>query len=439
MKTTKILASLMVLALCLALFVGCTRTTPPEGQTSGGTQPASGGTGTTTAAGEAGAVKLPISDDGAEFEIWVGYQAGLLTDLNDGDAYQELERRTNVHINWDMTSSADAATSFGLVIASNDYPDSFQGSLNYFTKGFDFYLDENIILDITDIANKYCPNYLYESEKEDVAKGVRTDTGRKPGFFGIKRTWQPSFVGPVVRADWLDSLGMSRPETLSDLHDMLSAFKKNYSQCIAPYSPNSTGIDQFILQAWGITNTFYINPEGKVAYGPMQDVFLDYLTMMRDWYAEGILDPDFYTGSSFGRGFDTDYTLNGKTGYWLTNATSIDSLEATAAASGDNDFRLDVTHVPAMNKGDKRIATISVWISPNRFQNNIGTINSSCEDIETLARWYDYLYTWDGCVLVSYGTEKYFFFDDAGVPHSNELIYANPDGLAPSPHCTPTP
>ena len=302
-------------------------------------------------------VKLPIVDETVEFEIWTGYQAlgNVVVDFNDLDPYKELERRTNIRINWLMSSTADAATQFNLIINGNDFPDSFQGSKSFFSAGFDYYIDECIITDITDIVDSYCPSYLYESSKEDVAKGVITDSGRKPGFFGFKATFQPSYLGPVTRRDWLKQIGKEAPTTLDELHDVLTAYKEQLG-CEIPSTINYNGVEQLFLSAWGIKSSFY-QDNGVVKYGVLQDEFLEYLTMMRQWYQEGLFEKEFFTVVGLGgRSFDTAYTLTGRLGYWYTHYTMIDDLMSYAAADNDTQYDLMACPVPALNEGDKRIA-----------------------------------------------------------------------------------
>ena len=48
---------------------------------------------------------LPIVDETMEFSIFAFvFMAEQMTDLNDGYAFQELENRTNIHINWTIRS-----------------------------------------------------------------------------------------------------------------------------------------------------------------------------------------------------------------------------------------------------------------------------------------------------------------------------------------------
>ena len=46
------------------------------------------------------------------------------------------------------------------------------------------------------------------------------------------------------------------------------------------------------IGAWGITMGFY-QVNSTVMHGALQPEFQDFAKMMRSWYTEGLLDPDF--------------------------------------------------------------------------------------------------------------------------------------------------
>ena len=109
------------------------------------------------------------------------------------------------------------------------------------------------------------------------------------------------FLGPTIRQDWLDKLGLSMPTTVDEWYNVLKAFKEQ--------DPNGNGKADEIplyltkgdvdtttafLGAWGINAGFY-QEEGQVKYGPTDPRFKEFLTLMNQWYKEGLLDQDFAT------------------------------------------------------------------------------------------------------------------------------------------------
>ena len=60
-----------------------------------------------------GEFKLPIVDEPVELSYFVSASTNaaiVTTDYNDNEFYQEMERRTGVHLNFEMVSSADYQT-----------------------------------------------------------------------------------------------------------------------------------------------------------------------------------------------------------------------------------------------------------------------------------------------------------------------------------------
>ena len=57
-----------------------------------------------------------------------------------------------------------------------------------------------------------------------------------------------------------------------------------------------------LLAGFNMINGFYAK-DGQVKFGPYEPELLDYLTMLNEWYDEGLIDPDFgtYAGWTYSR------------------------------------------------------------------------------------------------------------------------------------------
>jgi len=429
----RILALSLALLLCMVLFLGgCSNDTPTDepAEPTKGTNQTAAPTAPSGSDDEPGSlIKLPIVDTTATFQIWAYNQAANygVMDFNDLEAWQELERRTNVHIDWILPPAADLTTSLNLTLNSDQLPDSFMLYYSMLPGGLDKAIEDNYITDITDLVNEYCPNYLAQISMEDLAKGSRTDSGALPGFFGIKRTVQPNWLGPIARKDIMDKLGLNTPYTLDDYHDLLVAFRDYGVEC--PTTITNTGLEGYLMAAFDLPSGYWYQVNNVVHFAPIEDSFLEYVTLMRDWYNEGLIDRDFYTLSGYdAKNFNTAYTLTGKIALFNTTYQNIHAYMVQAAEGGDAEYELVAVPFPVKNLGDKRHIGST---SQERWQSNIGTISPTCGDPVTLAKWYDYLFSDEGWILSSYGTGTAFTYDETGHPRGNELIYNNPDGLTP--------
>ena len=75
---------------------------------------------------ETGEFQLPIVDEPTTLSYFVADDSNaaiMTTDWNDNEFYQEMERRTGVHLEFEMVSSADYQTNFNLMIASGNLAD----------------------------------------------------------------------------------------------------------------------------------------------------------------------------------------------------------------------------------------------------------------------------------------------------------------------------
>ena len=113
--------------------------------------------------------------------------------------------------------------------------------------------------------------------------------------------------GLVIRKDWLDELGLDVPETYDELHDVLKAFKDKYNCSSAIYMNNNCTIttltEGYNVATYNVSGSggaggsgsslpYYVE-DGVVKCSFIEDGYRDYLTMIHDWYEEGLMDSDF--------------------------------------------------------------------------------------------------------------------------------------------------
>jgi len=424
----KIFTSLLALILIFSIFAGCnSQGEPPQPTPSDGPTASQQPEESPTPEGPQ-EIRLPILDEPTTFDFWIpslavktGQSWGMQTP-NDSLAYQELEKKTNIHIEWSIPAEGSEAEQFNLTLVSDVLPDAFIGG-QFGTAGFDSYIDDGYIIDLKDLIEKYAPEYeALRTSAEDIRRLSLTDAGRVPCFQSVRLVMEPSFMGLMARQDWLDELGYEgSPETYSELHDMLVLMKDKST--IAPlYVMHQTGMSEELMVGFGVNRDFY-QIDGEVKFGPIQPEFKEYLTMMNQWYDEGLIDPEFYTRAGF-LGGDMGKMMNGSYGVVFHLYTFIDVMEMASAQEG---FALTPVAPPVQNKGDKRY--ISYYGQPfDRLEGSTGTITTACDDPVSLVKWFGYFFTEEGALLASFGVEDaYDIVDGEAVP--SELITNNPDGL----------
>ena len=374
---------------------------------------------------ETGEFQLPIVDEPTTLSYFVADDSNaaiMTTDWNDNEFYQEMERRTGVHLEFEMVSSADYQTNFNLMIASGNLADMIYVGASYYAEGVDAAIDDGYFLDLTDLVDEYMPNYE-KVRTSDVQYELlsTTDSGRLGAVYELRQSKQGPWLGLWIRQDWLDDLGLDTPVTFDDYHEVLTAFK-NEKGATAPLILNFSGSDgEFGTMSGGLNvlNSWQLDETGKVNFGPYMDAWKEYVTIMHQWYTEGLIDPDFMATDE--RTADMAKVVTGASGVFAALYTMPSVYEA---ASEDPNMNLAPVNPPVMNEGDEgHIRLRDSYTSGNT------AISADSENWEVALRWLDYLYTEEGALLANYGVEgDTFEFDENGEPVFTDKILNNENG-----------
>lgn len=374
---------------------------------------------------ETGEFQLPIVDEPTTLSYFVADDSNaaiMTTDWNDNEFYQEMERRTGVHLEFEMVSSADYQTNFNLMIASGNLADMIYVGASYYAEGVDAAIDDGYFLDLTDLVDEYMPNYE-KIRTSDVQYELlsTTDSGRLGAVYELRQSKQGPWLGLWIRQDWLDDLGLETPVTFDDYHEVLTAFK-NEKGATAPLILNFSGSDgEFGTMSGGLNvlNSWQLDETGKVNFGPYMDAWKEYVTIMHQWYTEGLIDPDFMATDE--RTADMAKVVTGASGLFAALYTMPSVYEA---ASEDPNMNLAPVNPPVMNEGDEgHIRLRDSYTSGNT------AISADSENWEVALRWLDYLYTDEGALLANYGVEgDTFEFDENGKPVFTDKILNNENG-----------
>lgn len=374
---------------------------------------------------ETGEFQLPIVDEPTTLSYFVADDSNaaiMTTDWNDNEFYQEMERRTGVHLEFEMVSSADYQTNFNLMIASGNLADMIYVGASYYAEGVDAAIDDGYFLDLTDLVDEYMPNYE-RIRTSDVQYELlsTTDSGRLGAVYELRQSKQGPWLGLWIRQDWLDDLNLDTPVTFDDYHEVLTAFK-NEKGATAPLILNFSGSDgEFGTMSGGLNvlNSWQLDETGKVNFGPYMDAWKEYVTIMHQWYTEGLIDPDFMATDE--RTADMAKVVTGASGLFAALYTMPSVYEA---ASEDPNMDLAPVNPPVMNEGDEgHIRLRDSYTSGNT------AISADSENWEVALRWLDYLYTDEGALLANYGVEgDTFEFNEDGEPEFTDKILANENG-----------
>ncbi len=413
----KIVALFLTAMTTVAAITGCSK---DAGQAGGSTSSAD------YAYNEDGEWTWPLKEK-KELSIWIVWSNDYVENPNDLKAIQKMEELTNVHVNWQVVDAASAQEQFGLMLASGEYPDIIRDCGTYYPGGTEKGVQDGVLVDLTDVAEKYMPNYTaLRTSIPELEKDTVTDEGKIVGtrtitsYFGDirgERVW----AGMALRGDWLDDLGLEVPRTIDDWDKVLTAFKENYPECEAPLMIGTNGYDYFshFLSAYGVLGEFY-KDGNTVKYGPLEDGYKQWLTLFHDWYERGLIDPNFMTNSA-DMASPADYMGTGKAGAGVQLWGLTSDVFKTQGYTTDEDFNLVATSSPVLKEGD----TPEIGFNTSALVKEEVGISTSTKDLELACRYLDFWYTNESMLLNTLGIEGESYTVDAdGTYHLTDAMQA---------------
>ena len=347
------------------------------------------------------------------------------------DFWPFVEKSTGVKLKMTIVSMASESEQLNLVLASGDYMDIMAINESQVSGGMTSLLNQDIATDIAGIVEEYMPNYYdYISADEDTLKLCYNDDGQMAGT----RSWAEYYVpnqGLVVRQDIMEDLGIEAPNTIDELHDLLTAFK-DYGMDAALWLGSSGQNSVSIVGALGscgyasdrgsTTDHLYVE-NGQVVSSLTSDTYRDYLELMNQWYSEGLINADFATNTDMEA--SSSSMLNGETG--VMNAMYGQALSLQTSLNVDNpDAQLMALATPVKEEGD-----VNPFVNDSPLSNTSWrVITTACKDVELAARYIDWWYTEDGYLTANYGTYGLSYeLDENGEPYYADAVVNNSFGI----------
>lgn len=353
---------------------------------------------------------------------------------NDCAAFQVLEEKTGVHVEWIHPPTGGDAyeEKFNLLIASGDFPDAIVYHWDSVKGGAQQYADDNVIINLNDIIESYMPNLkkLIE-ESPGVKQSIQSEEGNYlyiPEITGDTRL--NIYRGPIIRVDWLEKLGLKTPETLDELFDVLKAFRDNdpngngkkdeWAVSGLAFDHPTFGFNKF-LWAYGINYGTCVK-DGKVLYGPMQPEFSEAMAYIAKLYAEKLVDPDYVVQDR--EKLDGKF-MNHEVGFEFgIQATKMISL----VTPNYPDFK--PWGIPYFKGKDGKSYSFDfnmVGLLPDG--NNKLAITKANKNPEGTAKWLDYIFSPEGQLATNYGREGESYTNVNGEYKFTDKVLKNPEGL----------
>lgn len=374
------------------------------------------------------------ADGPVEIEYWVPLWNPLITisSYEEKLCYQHIEEKFNVDLTFIHPPLEQEEEKFNLMMASGkELPDiiwsadmySSGSGVNTGLGAIDAGIEDGVYVRLNEMLPDHAPNFhRLREENPDIARQTISDKGNVAAFPLISHPVQGPWLGPVVRKDWLDDLGMDEPETIDDWYEMLKAFKEEKG-ATAPFVLRPAGWilrHGVVFSAWDVTHG-WMNKNGEAVWGPMEENYRACMSTLNQWYEEGLIDQDFPNRDTKSM---RALMMNGEAGSY-PGAYGGDLEKVSIMMKDDPKFEITAVPYPSLEPG--RPVRIRQANFATRGQWNAITTDS--EHPELALKILDYGYGEEGRLLFNAGIEGVSYEMVNGEPKFTDLIMDNPNGL----------
>lgn len=413
MKRKKILALLMVAALCVGTVAGCgSKDTESSKSESSKNENSESSTGD--------------SKDDLSPITFKYYNADGKNGNWENPVAQAITEATGVtlDISYPVSSTGDPDEDISLMIAEDKYPDMI-----YAKQSVNSLYEAGALIDMTDLIEEYGPNIkkMYGDEFEKLKWGSGDEGIYQFSYAGVGYQILATGGNCQIQYAALKENNYEYPKTLEEYEALIK-------QYLAAHPKTDDGLDTIGISMsaadwhWLITLS---NPAGFIAdgapdngswlvddnynciYKHVSDKEKEYFRWLSRMYDEGILDPNFATQT------DDDYIAKLASGRVVAITDALwhyGQAEATLKAEG----KLDKTYCPLPVTIDAE--TKAPTLMYQGLQVGYGlAITKDCEDPVRAIKFLDYLCSDEGAVLYKWGVEgENYFVDENGMRYRTE-------------------
>lgn len=451
-KTTRLLCFLLVILLLPLAACSSNDTTPSESpsaspvqsetpapqETTPADQPAEPPPGEPEQPGEAPPeepapednryeISLPLSEERLDYTFWSGVDPRVV-DIVEADNYTdafkvfgEIGNKTNIFLEVVGVPAFVEAEKFNLMIIAGDYCDIIFGVGSMYTTKISGALEDDIIIDLRDLLEEHAPIYwdtLMASSELKIS--AFTAEGKIGTIFQIYKEAGTENPGYALRKDWLDEMGVGVPDTVDEFYDYAKYALDEHGAQIYLRAEADFGNLQYAL---GAQAGSYLR-NGEVVNGGVQQEFYEYIEILRKWYAEGLIQEDYYSRdlaesqANFGKGVLSTVVANSAGNMSELYNYALDGRGSMTIA-GFGNLTIPGRDTLVVSSANTLIKNGSIW-----------SISRDCDDPVPLMKLLNFLYSDEGSLICNYGVQgESFIINEDGEPEWTDLVLNNPDGL----------
>lgn len=370
---------------------------------------------------------LPIGD-GVNDSINFMTQEGWYAAVSMGDnleIWQAIEEVTGVKVNWDVP--ADYSSVYTTRIASGNL-DADIVRVN--VGDVPVFAADGYAMALDDLIAEYAPNIQKVLEEDPELKNLMTSPDGHIYFIAESAKDVNDLVMPTalyIRKDWLDALELEVPTTLDEWHSVLTAFKNtdlngNGVADEIPFSGMSlSGIASRFASAVDLpvgVEQWWYDADGQTYNVYASDAYIEILTEMAKWYAEGLIDPELNRTETDFQSLVSTNTV-GAFKHLAERENQYNNLLSTSGHTGEY-----VLVVPPQGSTEtvqalKRSPFFGAYIIPYNAENAVLAI-----------QWIDFVWgTEQGVTFNEFGIEGKSYEVVDGEKVFTDFVMNNPNGL----------
>ncbi len=236
--------------------------------------------------------------------------------MEDNRWTQWINENAPVNVEWVPIPRTESTAKTNALFASGSAPDLVWE----FNKGFmNNLIEQGVLQPLDEHIENYSTAYkAYLEEHQELVPYITSDSDGKMYAFTSART--PLTIANHamwIRQDWLDNLGLETPTTMEELDNVVRKFTTD--------DPDGNGQNDtfgvgFNYNFKGIMKAQFGGYEMMVTDGQLvdwntTDAYKDYLTQVKAWYTDGIIDPEYITDTNYDR--QRQLLVTGKTGVYF--------------------------------------------------------------------------------------------------------------------------
>jgi len=392
-NTKRTVTFILVACIVSTLTVGCGNS---DKKASNGSQSA-----TNSQSSNFNKTGLPIVNEPVTLKVLTTRWGNMGDSFTKNQWLIDLEKKTNVKIEWQVQSLNDWGEQKAIMIASQDLPEVIIGSQTF--NDADIMNNSDLFLDLTDLIGTYMPNLKNAMDETPELKKVITFTDGKIYSLPRKLPCRPKTCNqPIINKQWLNNLGLSEPTTIDELTAVLKAFKDRDAN--GNGDPNdeypisgAKGLSMDLLNPFGITDIngthMIIKDDGSLVYYPIIENYKEGIKWLHELYKQGIIDPESFTQDSTMQdgkrknesislvGFDYAWTPDALFGQWSSEYIA---LAPIAGPDGKRYAGGDENGVSSIVRNEAEITKF-------------------CKNPEIAARWLDQFYDGEASIQNFWG------------------------------------